>query len=123
MRISDWSSDVCSSDLAVVVENVRYPPIADEVDGSRSPDCRSNVRFSVAPASKPNVRNRPYSRQQIRLRTVLERNILADAGTGSEGSEPMSRLGTQPKSIPALRVEPVFILFLMVSLMDRIHVR
>src|SRR3546814_6325725 len=33
MRISDWSSDVCSSDLAEFMANKRYPDAAAALDG------------------------------------------------------------------------------------------
>src|SRR3546814_16154010 len=32
MRISDWSSDVCSSDLGVTVESIDYGPIEATLD-------------------------------------------------------------------------------------------
>src|SRR3546814_12950345 len=43
MRISDWSSDVCSSDLSVIVNQVTNP---HPFEIYRS--CRSKVRLSVS---------------------------------------------------------------------------
>src|SRR3546814_2455824 len=54
MRISDWSSDVCSSDLTLVGEEVRLADVEVEVDRIEGDD-RGQQRGGVAGAARDQV--------------------------------------------------------------------
>src|SRR3546814_1817085 len=59
MRISDWSSDVCSSDLSCPSTNSRaaFSPLSSEKSPGRMPGLRSLAIFVIA-STKPRWRSR-----------------------------------------------------------------
>src|SRR3546814_5430901 len=79
MRISDWSSDVCSSDLAVVgVDNSRSQNAqAEAIEGG---DHRREQSIAVGCVDEHLQRRRPTLRQWSRQHQCRCRALLADGG-------------------------------------------
>src|SRR3546814_8972246 len=52
MRISDWSSDVCSSDLGFIIDDFTYDPAAGTLTCpagiTRTPSPKGNVTYGAA---------------------------------------------------------------------------
>src|SRR3546814_1800957 len=84
MRISDWSSDVCSSDLdgnEIIATNGRYGPYIKKGSDSRSlPDEESMFTVTVEEAEK--LFAEPKGRRGARAATPPLRELGADPSSG-----------------------------------------
>src|SRR3546814_18158779 len=79
MRISDWSSDVCSSDLAVVALRIEFGVVAGIAVGSdeQIADLRRTVAAGHAPVQRP-CRGRLPAQRSFR-RNVEELALCGNA--------------------------------------------
>src|SRR3546814_8735619 len=55
MRISDWSSDVCSSDLNTCMDDTRAQPEDNGIVSAPSRDCRMSMAPSASPRSAGHI--------------------------------------------------------------------
>src|SRR3546814_1423840 len=74
MRISDWSSDVCSSDL---------PAVFVPTEASRPSVCASYIRWQYDDSAR--TATRPRGRKPVRFDHVTQKRETAGLATGRSG--------------------------------------
>src|SRR3546814_14450465 len=87
MRISDWSSDVCSSDLAAVVADARVADddlelvaVAADVEGvDAAPEAAADVHFGLVPDAHLDA---ALELGDLDLAVGMERKGFVDRGGG-----------------------------------------
>src|SRR3546814_7560915 len=67
MRISDWSSDVCSSDLALPLDRAMYEPFAAGFPFEETPDQLAAIEAVIGDLDRP---------------TPMDRVVCGDVGFG-----------------------------------------
>src|SRR3546814_6889649 len=74
MRISDWSSDVCSSDLIAVIEEADGPPLEDRLG--------EDVGGHVGPPPRPvdSEEAQPGARQPVEVGIALGHQLVGPLG-------------------------------------------
>src|SRR3546814_10655210 len=90
MRISDWSSDVCSSDLSARWRNVKYTSII--VESAYDVIYETNIavagrrRWGPQPNAMPSIgedRSMPMSRLRCAVRTGITAEVALCAGAAA----------------------------------------
>src|SRR3546814_4288315 len=84
MRISDWSSDVCSSDLLAWQSGVHRPPDAAADPAGRGGRCRGAARSAARFGARPEAR---VAHRHRRLHPSRLRAAGPEGGPGPRRSE------------------------------------
>src|SRR3546814_8600619 len=87
MRISDWSSDVCSSDLLIGTDILRRDDRAERFDGARTAHEAARIRqFPAAARDRARAVRRQHRRQHT-AGALIDGDIAEDDGrpTGIDG--------------------------------------
>src|SRR3546814_4478181 len=107
MRISDWSSDVCSSDLPARVRGERRPPPRRAAATCRPGSSHGSADRRPAPWCEPTPRPLPRRRRPIPVLSwghllrfdPAEIESWLNAGRVSVEGSPVSALGPRPRVV------------------------
>src|SRR3546814_2327814 len=92
MRISDWSSDVCSSDLTALVEHLDPMPHLQIVAGSQGPVCEIGHRLRVLRVSFQVARHQLPCRHVLQINRSAKRRVVVALGGVARSEEHTSEL-------------------------------
>src|SRR3546814_18470597 len=106
MRISDWSSDVCSSDLGEIGEDQQPEHIADPVDRGIAHQRGGNAVDADAQAERYRGDRRPARQDRSLDRGHRADRLGSDRDTGDEGAYLSRGRDREPGHYDPLKLRP-----------------